>query len=83
MYAIPQKIEAITHPLINSMYLKHAPQEEVLVIETNFSQELGDHELYDAYLEELLFDLGNLKMLAEEKVGKVDRIDIRAAQKIH
>lgn len=84
MFAVPEKVQAITHPLVSSMYLKHAPAgEDVLIIETNFSQEEEDSEQYEEHLTELLFDLENLKMLAEEKIGKVDRIDIRAAQQIH
>lgn len=78
MLFMPEKVSAICHPLIASLYIKHASDGDVLVIETNFSQDKNDYELYDAYLTELLFDLDNIRMLAEEKVGHIDRVDIRA-----
>lgn len=78
MFALPEKINAVCHPLIESMYVKHDLNgKDVLIIETNFSQEKTDNELYDSYMTELLFDLENLKDLAEEKAGHIDRVDIR------
>lgn len=80
MLAMPEKINAVCHPLINSMYVKHnVGGKDVLVIETNFSQDKTDSDLYDSYLTELLFDLENLKDLAQAKTksGHIDRVDIR------
>jgi kynurenine formamidase len=80
MFAMPEKINAVCHPLINSMYIKHElGGKDVLVIETNFSQDRTDSELYDLYMTELLFDLDNLKNIAEEKskLSHIDRVDIR------
>lgn len=83
MFAMPEKINAVCHPLIDAMYVKHgAGGQDVLVIETNFSQDKTDHELYDSYMTELLFDLENLKDLAEAKseTGHIARVDIRTVQ---
>lgn len=77
MLAMPEKITALSHPLIASMYVKHEG-EDILVIETNFSQDKNDHILYDSYMTELLFDLENITQLAEERVGHIDRVDIRS-----
>ncbi len=78
MFAMPEKINAVCHPLIEAMYVKHEINgKDVLIIETNFSQDKTDVELYDLYMTELLFDLENLKDLAEEKAGHIDRVDIR------
>ncbi len=81
MFAMPEKINAVCHPLIASMYVKHEMTgSDVLIIETNFSQDKTDSELYDSYMTELLFDLENLKEIAEEKAGHIDRVDIRTMQ---
>lgn len=76
MFSLPERIQAVSHPLVSSMYVTHGG-EDVLIIETNFSQPKNDHELYDAYMTELLFDLDNIRQLAETKVGHIDRVDIR------
>jgi hypothetical protein len=78
MLAVPEQLKSVTHPLISSMYLKKdygaiRDGEDVLVIETNFD---GSH---DSSLMELLGDLPTLQLLAEQKVGAFDRVDIRAA----
>lgn len=83
MLAVPSKITAISHPLIASMYLKkdfHGsdPSEDVLVIETNFVSQEDDKETFEDYLMELLSDLPELQMEAEQRIGKFDRVDIRA-----
>ena len=81
MLAMPEKINAVCHPLIASMYVKQEVEgSHVLIIETNFSQDKTDSEVYDSYLTELLFDLENLKEIATEKAGNIDRVDIRAMQ---
>lgn len=80
MFAMPEKVNAVCHPLVNSMYVKRdAAGKDVLVIETNFSQDKTDHELFDSYMTELLFDLENLKDIAQTKTGTghIDRVDIR------
>lgn len=78
MFAMPEKINAVCHPLIEAMYVKHETNgKDVLIIETNFSQDKTNLELYDLYMTELLFDLENLKDLAEQKAGHIDRVDIR------
>ncbi len=77
MFAMPQEINAVAHPLVRSMYLKHGTGGDVLVIETNFSQDKNDYELYDSYMTELLFDLENITTIAEQRVGHIDRVDIR------
>lgn len=81
MFAMPEKVNAVCHPLVDSMYVKRdAGGKDILVIETNFSQDKTDHELYDSYMTELLFDLENLKDIAETKTGTehIDRVDIRS-----
>ncbi len=81
MFAMPEKINAVCHPLIASMYVKHEMAgSDVLIIETNFSQDKTDSDVYDSYMTELLFDLENLKEIAEEKAGHIDRVDIRTMQ---
>ncbi len=78
MFSLPEKIQAVSHPLIEAMYVKHEQGgADVLIIETNFSAEKTDGEVYSSYMTELLFDLENLKEIAEEKIGHIDRVDIR------
>jgi hypothetical protein len=48
--------------------------EDVLVIETNFS----DYKDEDDSLMALLDDLQSIQMIAESKVGHFDRVDIRS-----
>lgn len=81
MMSVQQRLNTISHPLVASMYLKkdfgdknHGSQEDVLVIETAFHETTP---LRDAFLTELLFDLQEIHELAEERIGKFDRIDIR------
>lgn len=82
MGPMQEEITGITHPYITGLYLKHnydraGKAEDVLVIETDFdpSKKENGHTI-PAYLD-LLNDLGLLQKAAEEKVGHVDRIDIR------
>jgi hypothetical protein len=80
MMSIPEKLTHVTHPLISSIYLKkdysgRHSSEDVLVIETNFTE--GNDEIYDTCLTRLLGDLHDLQVQAERKIGHFDRIDIR------
>ena len=81
MYTVAEKLKTIRHPLVSSLSLKkdyHDDQaEDVLVIETNFSQADEDYDTFDSYLTDLLLDLEDLKNKAETCVGKFDRVDIR------
>jgi hypothetical protein len=81
MLAVPEQLSAVSHPMIASMYLKKDfgsdGNEDVLVIETNYSKSEEDYESFDSYLMELLIDLNDLKRQAEDKIGRFDRIDIR------
>lgn len=84
MLSTQQTLNGITHPLISSIFLKKdfsdpsKYHEDVLVIETNFNHNDAEHdEAFDSYLIELLSDLNDLKVQAEEKIGKFDRVDIR------
>ncbi len=81
MLAVPEQLSAVTHPMVASMYLKkdygRTGDEDVLVIETNYSQSEEDYESFDSYLMDLLLDLNDLKRQAEDKIGHFDRIDIR------
>lgn len=81
MLAVPEQLNAVSHPMVTSMYLKKAygssGDEDVLVIETNYSKSEEDYESFDSYLMDLLLDLNDLKRQAEDKIGHFDRIDIR------
>ena len=81
MLSVPSKVKAICHPLINSVYLKTdcTPRgnEDVLVIDTKLHDSKRNHDEYDLELMELLTSLEELKISAEHKIGKFDRIDIR------
>lgn len=85
MLGVQQDLSVITHPLVSSIFLKKdysgdasRYHEDVLVIETNFNHNAADNdEAFDSYLVELLSDLNDLKIQAEEKIGKFDRVDIR------
>jgi hypothetical protein len=86
MIQTQNKLGAISHPLVASMYLKKdfgAPfskhQEDVLVIETNFPVDESNAKSFNACLSDLLSDLPNLQTEAEAKVGPFDRVDIRTA----
>jgi hypothetical protein len=81
MMNVPERLTSVTHPLISSIYLKKNysgmhDSEDVLVIETNFSNSDTDED-FDSHLSELLFDLHDLQIQAEEKIGHFDRVDIR------
>jgi hypothetical protein len=83
MMNVPEVLTSVTHPLVSSMYLKKDYRsmhdfDDVLVIETNFSHD-GRPEDFDERLAELLYDLHDLQVEAERKVGHIDRVDIRAA----
>ena len=81
MMNVPEILNSVTHPLLSSIYLKknysgmHDP-EDVLVIETNFSNSDAEED-FDSRLSELLYDLKDLQIQAEEKIGHFDRVDIR------
>ncbi len=81
MLAVPEQLNAVSHPMVTSMYLKKdygsSGDEDVLVIETNYSKSEEDYESFDSYLMDLLLDLNDLKRQAEDKIGHFDRIDIR------
>lgn len=86
MIQTQNKLGAVTHPLVATMYLKKdfgAPfskqQEDVLVIETNFPVDETDHKTFNACLSDLLSDLPDLQSQAEAKVGPFDRVDIRTS----
>lgn len=74
-------ITGITHPHVNSMYLKRSPDKQTpqstLVIETFDYHNDEEGEARDEYLMDLLLDLGSLKEEVERKVGTINRIDIR------
>lgn len=81
---VPERITALSHPLVREAYLKKDFaadhwNEDVLVIET-LDPDFDDigHDLFDSYLIDLLADLDDLRVQAEEKVGHIDRIDIRS-----
>jgi hypothetical protein len=85
MIQTQNKLGAVTHPLVATMYLKKdfgAPfskhHEDVLVIETNFPVDEKDHTSFDACLADLLSDLPDLQTQAEARVGPFDRVDIRS-----
>lgn len=79
MLEMPEKIHAVCHPLVQSMYVKHElGGDDVLIIETNFAQSSETTDTYDSYMTELLFDLENLRQIVEEKTGPIDRVDIRS-----
>jgi len=78
MFAVPEKIKGITHPLIADMYLKKdIKNKNVLVISAHSHEEIDDHEDYDSYLIDLLSDLDVLKSKLEEQNNYFDRIEIR------
>lgn len=82
MMNVPERLTTVTHPHIASVYLKkdysgHQSCEDVLVIETNLSHAKQDDEDFEMCLTELLGDLKELQMQAEQKIGHFDRVDIR------
>lgn len=78
MFAVPEKIKGITHPLIADMYLKKdIKNKNVLVISAHSHEEIDDYEDYDSYLIDLLSDLDVLKSKLEEQNNYFDRIEIR------
>ncbi len=80
MMNVPERLTSVTHPLVSSIYLKKdygraRDSKDVLVIETNFPNNGSD--LADSRLSKLLYDLHDLQVQAEEKMGHFDRVDIR------
>ncbi len=80
MHTPQQILTNVSHPLVTGMYTKRDydgtnKAQEVLVIETN----MEETEFYarDDRLIDLLTDLNELRMMAEDKIGHIDRIDIR------
>lgn len=76
------KLNGIKHPYIKSLYLEkdsiaQKPQ-DILVIETDIDLSETEFNAKDERLVELLIDLNELQMLAEQKIGAFDRIDIRS-----
>lgn len=83
MTPVADVIRTVSHPLVRSIYAKKDfstpdPDDNVLVIETNFEQQsMADHDNFDSYLIDLLADLQELKEQAEKEVGTISRVDIR------
>ncbi len=83
MFAVPQPVRTVSHPLIKGMYMKkdfyrRSRDEDVLVIETIDIPGNDDKEpSFDYVLSGLLMDLEDLKKDIEREVGPFDRIDIR------
>lgn len=76
-----QKKEVSIHPLVSAMHLKKDYSntlENVVVIETAHDLDEMEYSARDEYMMNLLADLHDLRMQAERKFGKIDRIDIRA-----
>ncbi|MBL4803567.1 MAG: hypothetical protein JKY71_01775 [Alphaproteobacteria bacterium] len=86
MNTVPQVIRGVSHPLVADMYLKRDSSdqrtfEDVLVIQTiNREDGMAETEFnsFDTYLIDLLTDLEDLKAMAEQQIGHIDRVDIRA-----
>lgn len=84
MFAVPQPVKSVSHPLIKGMYMKkdfrrRSRDEDVLVIETIDIPSNDDKEpTFDYILSGLLMDLEDLKRDIEREVGPFDRVDIRA-----
>lgn len=81
MFALPQDIKTVTHPLVRHMYLKSdlvsSQGQSVLVIETALGENCRDDEDFKLSLLDLLTDLQDIKTRAEDEVGRFDRVDIR------
>ncbi len=72
----------LSHPLVRDAYLKkelgiHMREEDILVLEADIPDDDDKDAGFDCHLVELLSDLQKLKDQAEQKVGSIDRIDIR------
>ncbi len=76
------KLNMIKHPYINSIYLERddlaAKPEDILVIETEIDLSETEFNARDERLIELLTDLNELQMMAEQNIGSFDRVDIRS-----
>lgn len=79
-----QNIQTIYHPLVADLYVKreyntkNATQcQDVLVIEASFSDKVMDYEAYSEKLAELLIALPSIKYQVEDRVGLIDRVDIK------
>jgi hypothetical protein len=82
MLSMSEKLQAITHPLVSSLYMRkdfgsNHRGEDVLVIEASFPRPDDDYRTFDSYLMDLLVDLEDLKGKVENQIGKFDRVDIR------
>ncbi|MBI1326176.1 MAG: hypothetical protein GC136_00865 [Alphaproteobacteria bacterium] len=78
-----QPLNEISHPLVSSMHMKKDfskghDVEYVLVIDAILPDAKESSEAFDASLTDLLLDLEDLKEMAETRVGKFDRVDIRS-----
>lgn len=77
MLNLPERIKGISHPLVHDIYLKKDfgyghRGERILVIETSRS---NDNQPKKSFID-LLIDLQGIEYLAEQSVGRIDRVDI-------
>ena len=77
MLNVPQKISGIVHPLVRDVYLKkdfgyNKRAQDVLVIEAS----IGNDNKSENSFYELLMDLQEIELKAEQSVGHIDRVDI-------
>jgi hypothetical protein len=75
MFDQTEELDAVSHPLIESAYLKCDYRGNILVIETNFT-----HQKKKVQMETLLTDLHGLIDRVENNVIRLDMIDIRMRQ---
>lgn len=78
MQIIPEQVIGISHPFISDMYLKidQRRNQNVLVIQAKAEREDTEIQLVDPVLD-IITDLEDLKLKAEQQVGHFDRVDIR------
>lgn len=74
----------ISHPFIDSMYLKkefsadgNGAAKDILVIETKCTSDIPTKREREDIFFSLLGDLSSIKAAVEKKAGKFNRIDIR------
>jgi len=77
MFDAPKLIPAINHPMIREAYVKKdyslgAEPHEILVIDAI----LKSDNQQDVDMMDLLIDLPDIEMQAEELAGHIDRVDI-------
>tara|TARA_B100002003_G_C14053415_1_gene507294 strand:- start:716 stop:973 length:258 start_codon:yes stop_codon:yes gene_type:complete len=84
MNMIPEHVAGITYPMVYDIYVKKEYKgdlmdhyEDVMVIETKWEKSQS-YENFDSYLVDLLGDLEDLKSQVENKMGHIDRVDIRS-----